>query len=79
MKENNLITFKTIANRHTKEQLIKMINNQIEHGREDFENFDSIDNQYIQKALNEDLSKMTKIQLAELKLNLFKTLMDLAD
>ena len=74
-----MITFKTVANRHTKEQLIKMINNQIEHGREDFENFDSIENQYIQKALNEDLSKMTKIQLAELKLNLFKALMDLAD
>ena len=79
MKENNLITFKTVANRHTKEQLIKMINNQIERGRKDFENFDSIENQYIQKALNEDLSKMTKIQLAELKLNLFKALMDLAD
>ena len=74
-----MITFKTIANRHTKEQLIKMINNQIERGRTDFENFDSIDNQYIQKALNENLSKMTKIQLAELKLNLFKALMDLAD
>lgn len=74
-----MITFKTIANRHTKEQLIKMINNQIERGRKDFENFDSIDNQYIQKALNEDLSKMTKIQLAELRLNLFKALMDLAD
>ena len=74
-----MITFKTVANRHTKEQLIKMINNQIELGREDFENFDSIENQYIQKALNEDLSKMTKIQLAELKLNLFKALMDLAD
>ena len=74
-----MITFKTVANRHTKEHLIKMINNQIERGREDFENFDSIDNQYIQKALNEDLSKMTKIQLAELKLNLFKALMDLTD
>ena len=74
-----MITFKTIANRHTKEQLIKMINNQIERGRKDFENFDSIDNQYIQKALNENLSKMTKIQLAELKLNLLKALMDLAD
>ena len=74
-----MITFKTVANRHTKEQLIKRINNQIERGRKDFENFDSIDNQYIQKALNEDLSKMTKIQLAELKLNLFKALMDLAD
>lgn len=74
-----MITFKTVANRHTKEQLIKMINNQIERGRKDFENFDSIDNQYIQKALNEDLSKMTKVQLAELKLNLFKALMDLAD
>lgn len=74
-----MITFKTVANRHTKEQLIKMINNQIEHGREDFENFDSIDNQYIQKALHEDLSKLTKIQLAELKLNLFKALMDLVD
>ena len=74
-----MITFKTVANRHTKEQLIKMINNQIERGRKDFENFDSIENQYIQKALNEDLSKMTKIQLAELKLNLFKALMDLAD
>ena len=56
-----------------------MINNQIEHGRKDFENFDSIENPYIQKALNEDLSKLTKIQLAELKLNLFKALMDLAD
>ena len=74
-----MITFKTVANRHTKEQLIKRINNQIERGRKDFENFDSIENQYIQKALNEDLSKMTKVQLAELKLNLFKALMDLAD
>lgn len=74
-----MFTFKTIANRHTKEQLLKMINNQIERGRKDFENFDSIDNQYIQKALNEDLSKMTKIQLAELRLNLFKALMDLTD
>lgn len=74
-----MITFKTIANRYTKEQLIKMINNQIERGKKDFENFDSIDNQYIQKALNEDLSKMTKIQLAELRLNLFKALMDLAN
>lgn len=74
-----MITFKTIANRYTKEQLIKMINNQIERGKKDFENFDSIDNQYIKKALNEDLSKLTKLQLAELKLNLFKALMDLTD
>lgn len=74
-----MFTFKTIANRYTKEQLIKMINNQIERGRKDFKNFNSIENQYIQKALNEDLSKMTKIQLAELRLNLFKALMDLTD
>jgi len=62
--------FKQHANAHTKEQLLTHLNNIIKFGRKNIENFDSINNMYIQKAIKGELEKLTKYQIVELKFQL---------
>ena len=63
-------SFKRHANAQTKEQLLIHLKNIIKFGRENIENFDSINNIYIQKAVKGELEKLTKYQIVELKFNL---------
>lgn len=60
-------SFKRHANAHTKDELLLHLNNIIKFGRKNIENFDSIDNLYIQKAIKSELEKLTKYQIVELK------------
>lgn len=66
--------FKRHANSLTKETLLTHIKNTVKYGRKHVENFDSINNKYVQKAVSGDYENLTKYQLCELKYYLYKAI-----
>jgi len=60
-------SFKRHANMHTKDTLLMQLNNTIKFGRNNVKTFDSLDNMYVQKALQGNFEKLTKYQIVELK------------